>query len=99
MGDPLSPIAKKLTDWFKIQRTNAVSGSEDTGMADRKQFFTMAKNDAELDALLEATKDVVPSEDELHEQRVSFAFGNAPDSDYLTHDTVVEASKSIRLSK
>jgi len=47
--------------------------------------------------LLEASRNVPVTEEELQEQRVSFAFGNAPDSDLITKDSVRFASKHIRL--
>jgi hypothetical protein len=37
------------------------------------------------------------SEEELHEQRVSFAFGNAPDNQLITKETVRHASTHIKL--
>lgn len=46
-------------------------------MADRKQFLNVVPADAELMRLLDETRDVVVTEDELREQRISFAFGNA----------------------
>jgi len=47
--------------------------------------------------LLEANRNRLVSEDELHEQRISFAFGNAPDSKLITKDSVRLASENIRL--
>lgn len=66
-------------------------------MADRKQFFGDLKTDPELQKLLEASRQNKPTEEELHEQRVSFAFGNAPASATNTKDSVRYASKNIRL--
>jgi hypothetical protein len=66
-------------------------------MADRKQFKDVAPADAELVKLLEETRDVVVSEEQLREQRISFAFGNAPHSVDITRDSVVRASQSMRL--
>lgn len=66
-------------------------------MADRKQFLSRSEADAELLRLLAATGDVVVSEAMLHEQRVSFAFGNAMNNDTITKDSVKRASESIRL--
>jgi len=48
--------------------------------------------------LLDASRNKVVTEEELQEQRVSFAFGNAPaDSALITKDSVRLASKHIRL--
>jgi hypothetical protein len=52
----------------------------------------------ELDRLLEETRGVKLTEAQLEEQRISFAYGNAPvSSELITKDTVRAASKSIRL--
>jgi hypothetical protein len=67
-------------------------------MAVRKSFLGPAPEHPELDRLLEATRDIPLTEAELEEQRVSFAYGNAPaNQDLITKDTVRTASKSIRL--
>ena len=66
-------------------------------MADRKQFQNVTAPDPELVRLLEEARNKNISEDELQEQRVSFAFGNAPDSQLITKDSVRFASKHIRL--
>jgi hypothetical protein len=68
-------------------------------MADRQQFFSSIKADPELTKILDATKDVLVSEDELREQRISFAFGNAPQGSEgrITKASVRMASEHIRL--
>ena len=67
-------------------------------MADRKQFQNVTAPDPELVRLLDASRDRVVTEEELREQRISFAFGNAPnDSDLITKDSVRAASTRIRL--
>jgi hypothetical protein len=67
-------------------------------MADRKQFLGVPPADPELLRLLEASKNTLVTEEELHEQRISFAYGNAPaDAALITKDSVREASKNIRL--
>ncbi len=68
-------------------------------MADRQQFFRPVKADPELTRILEASREKVASEDELKEQRISFAFGNAPRSseNSITKDSVKLASERIRL--
>ena len=65
-------------------------------MAARKQFQSNLKVSPQLNELLEKSKTSV-TEDELREQRVSFAFGNAPQSDLITKDSVRRASQRIRL--
>lgn len=66
-------------------------------MADRKQFQNVAQPDPELMRLLRESHNRNVSEEELQEQRISFAFGNAPDSEFITKDSVRLASKRIRL--
>ncbi len=66
-------------------------------MADRKQFIGADTADPELRKLLDDSRDTSVSEEELHEQRISFAFGNALDSESITKDSVRQASKNIRL--
>ena len=64
-------------------------------MADRKQFLGVTEADPELQELLKSTK--VATEDELREQRISFAFGNALGSESITKESVREASERVRL--
>lgn len=68
-------------------------------MADRKQFQNVTAPDPELMRLLDASRDRTVTEEELQEQRVSFAFGNAPNSALITKDSVRTASTHIRLLK
>jgi len=68
-------------------------------MADRQQFFRPVPADPELKKILDATKDREATEEELRDQRISFAFGNAPhDSEgRITKESVRWASEHIRL--
>lgn len=66
-------------------------------MPARKQFKTSLPPSAELTRLLDKAKGCEVSEAELREQRVSFAFGNAPPSDRITKDSVRTSSERIRL--
>jgi len=66
-------------------------------MADRKQFLGVVDSSEALLRLLGETRDRVVTDDELREQRVSFAFGNSLNSDRITKDSVRQASQSIRL--
>ncbi|MFZ0478251.1 MAG: hypothetical protein WAL71_03805 [Terriglobales bacterium] len=67
-------------------------------MADRKQFQNVTPPDPELMRLLNESRNRPVTEAELQEQRVSFAFGNAPSgSRLITKDSVRLASKNIRL--
>lgn len=67
-------------------------------MADRKQFLNSEPADPELLRVLNETRDRPVTEDELREQRISFAFGNAPvDSVAITKESVRDASTKIKL--
>jgi hypothetical protein len=67
-------------------------------MADRKQFQNIPVVDQELARLLSESRNRLVSEEELREQRVSFAFGNAPaTSERITKDSVRSASTHIRM--
>jgi hypothetical protein len=66
-------------------------------MADRKQFENVPAPDAELVRLLKETDNKTVSEEELREQRVSFAFGNALGSESITKESVRHASQNLRL--
>lgn len=66
-------------------------------MADRKQFFGEIKADPELLKALDASNQTPVTEQELREQRISFAFGNAPAGANITKDSVRRASEHIRL--
>jgi hypothetical protein len=66
-------------------------------MAERKQFVKRPPENEELNRLLDATKGRKVSEEELAEQRISFAFGNAGDAENITKDSMRAASQQIRL--
>ncbi|MGC1485260.1 MAG: hypothetical protein WA789_15820 [Candidatus Acidiferrum sp.] len=66
-------------------------------MADRKQFQNVPATDPELVRLLDASRSKPITEAELHEQRISFAFGNALNSDAITKASVRTASENIKL--
>lgn len=65
-------------------------------MADRKQFLGDVPVDQDLQELL--AKAAPATEEQLREQRISFAFGNSPDSEYITKESVRKASRSILLT-
>lgn len=68
-------------------------------MADRQQFFRSVEADPELKEILEAARAKTITEGELREQRISFAYGNAPQSaeNRITKDSVRLASEHIKL--
>ena len=66
-------------------------------MAARKQFQSSLTEDPELTDLLRDALRTPVSEEDLREQRVSFAFGNAPRSELITKESVRRSSQNIRL--
>jgi hypothetical protein len=66
-------------------------------MADRKPILGNSPARPELDRLLEESKHYVISDAELQEQRVSFAYGNAPQNSSVTKESVRESSGSMRI--
>ncbi len=68
-------------------------------MAERKPFLGNIKVDPDLQKLLEASKSTPVTEAELQEQRVSFAYGNAPaNAKSITKESVRKASQHILLN-
>jgi len=67
----------------------------DPPMADRKQFITVEPADAELLRLLEETRDVVVTEEQLREQRISFAYGNDLRPDASSKESVRLAAQYL----
>jgi hypothetical protein len=66
-------------------------------MADRKQFIEIKEADAELLRLLKDSENVSVTDEQLREQRISFAFGNALNSDSITKESVRHTSQHVRL--
>lgn len=66
-------------------------------MAIRKQAAERAVVREDLLRLLEESKLHQVTEDELTEQRISFAFGNAMNIEKITKDSVRDTSQRIRL--
>lgn len=66
-------------------------------MAARKSFLRVAPEDKELTELLAAAVKHGVTEEQLSEQRVSFAYGNAPADSAVSKDSVRQASKHNKL--
>jgi hypothetical protein len=81
--------------------SNAASNRRRKGqgvMADRKPFIGDIKADEQLNKLLESSRRIVMTDDDLREQKISFAYGNAPASAKdITKDSVRKASQHILL--
>ena len=68
-------------------------------MADRQQFLKKVEPDPDLAEILERSKATPVTEEVLKEQRISFAYGNAPTGSEhrITKDSVRAASEHIKL--
>ena len=61
--------------------------------------FGPAPERPELDRLLSEARAVRITDAALQEQRISFAYGNAPESDRITKKSVRDASNSMRFAQ
>jgi hypothetical protein len=68
-------------------------------MAARKSVLKSAPERPELDRLVKASIKAGVSDDQLQEQRISFAYGNAPEGSRITKDSARLAAHSIRIIK
>jgi hypothetical protein len=68
-------------------------------MAERQPVLGPAPKHPELDQLLEQTRSIKVSEADLLEQRISFAYGNAPQASNITKESIRDASKSILITR
>ena len=66
-------------------------------MADRKPILGDSPPRPELDRLFEDAKRTGVSDADLAEQRISFAYGNAPANSEITKESVREASRTVRM--
>jgi hypothetical protein len=68
-------------------------------MAERKSALKRAPARPELDQLVEQSKEAGVSEDVLHEQRISFVYGNAPKGSRITKESAKQAAQSIKVAR
>ena len=68
-------------------------------MAARKSVLKPAPERPELDRLVQASIKAGVSDEQLQEQRISFAYGNAPEGSRITKDSARLAAHSIRVTK
>jgi hypothetical protein len=66
-------------------------------MPARKQFQSSLSVSPELQKLLDDARGKAVTQSELQEQRVSFAYGNAPSSELITKESVTRSSQHISL--
>lgn len=73
--------------------------TEENHMAIRKATLRKAPPRPELDRLLEEARKTGVTEDQLREQRASFAYGNAPENSRITKESARTAANSLRLAR
>lgn len=73
--------------------------NQEEKMAIRKSAMTKAPPRPELEQLLENARQSGVTDEQLREQRVSFAYGNAPENSSITKESVLAASRSLRLAR
>ena len=66
-------------------------------MADRKPILGDSPPRPDIDKLFDDARKTGVSEADLQEQRISFAYGNAPENCGITKQSVREASRTVRL--
>ena len=66
-------------------------------MAARKTVMTPAPSRPGLDELLNNAREIRITDEQLMEQRASFAYGNAPEGSNITKESARAASHSVRL--
>src|SRR5579859_2514701 len=79
----INGISRFSQAWPSIIRYDPLN-REDGVMADRKQFFDVPQVDPDLIRLLDESRDRNVTEEELREQRISFAFGNLLNAERIT---------------
>lgn len=68
-------------------------------MPARVALFRKAPPRPELERLLEANRQSRITEAELREQRISFAYGNAPEGSKITKDSARKAASRILVAE
>jgi hypothetical protein len=66
-------------------------------MAARKSVISPAPARPDLDRLLEQARNTGVTDEQLLEQRASFAYGNAPEGSRITKESARLASRTVRL--
>jgi hypothetical protein len=67
-------------------------------MAARKSVLKPAPRRPELERLLAASIKAGVTDEQLQDQRVSFAYGNAPEGSRITKDSARKAALTIRIT-
>lgn len=76
-----------------------MGAQEEIAMAIRKPMMGPKPERNELDQKIRESLATPLTDDQFEKQKASFAYGNAPDSDYITKDSVMKAMHSFRLKE
>lgn len=96
--DRILPILCSYPPIYRIQNDPAGdNGGRD--MTARKVFLGPKPDHPKLDRLLEEARKIRVSDEQLREQAISFAYGNAPSSSHITKDSVRGTSNRFRISE
>jgi hypothetical protein len=68
-------------------------------MVERKSALKRAPARPALDALLEAARHHVVTDEELRQQRASFVYGNAPEGSRITRESAAASVDRLRVAK
>lgn len=68
-------------------------------MAIRKATLRRAPERPELERLIAKAREAGITDADLQEQRVSFAYGNAPEKSRITKESARHAASSLRLTR
>jgi hypothetical protein len=68
-------------------------------MAARKSVLKPAPHRPELDRLVAASIKSGVTDEQLQEQRISFAYGNAPEGSRITRESASLAARTIRIKR
>lgn len=86
-------VARNRVETLYVDKNRCQEGE----MAERKQSMVRAEVDPKLVEALAKAQGRRVTEDELHEQRISFAFGQAMNLDKITKETVRTTAQRVRL--
>ena len=66
-------------------------------MVARKSLLGPKPEHPELDELFERTRELAVTDEQLEEQRISFAYGNAPSGSRVTKESLRSASQRMQI--
>ena len=84
---------------LKKSLSYALHRNQEDDMAIRKSAIKSAPPRPNLEHLLEQARVSGVTDEQLQEQRISFAYGNAPENSGITKESARLASRSLRLAR